>query len=181
MAPVKLRLATLWLGGCSGCHMSLLDLDEYLLDLAPRIEVVYSPLVDAKEFPENVDLALVEGAVCTEEHVEMAHRVRRRSRLVVSLGDCAVTSNVTGLRNALGGPEVVLNRAYVELADVQPGIPHAPGILPPLLPRALPLHHVIPVDRFLPGCPPPAPHIRALLEHLLDGAPAPQGPMLEFG
>lgn len=177
----RVRLATLWFGGCSGCHMSFLDLDEMLIDLAPRIDLVYSPLVDAKAYPENVDVVLVEGAVCNAEHLEMAHRIRRRTRTVVSLGDCAVTSNVVGMRNPLGGPEVVLRRAYVELADVNPGIPPASDILPPLIERALPLHQVIPVDHFLPGCPPSSSNIRAFLEHLLDGGPVLQGRMLKFG
>ncbi|MEX1021116.1 MAG: hypothetical protein WDZ49_15765 [Litorilinea sp.] len=59
----KIRLATAWLGGCSGCHMSFLDLDELLIDLAEMVDLVYSPIADVKEFPENVDVTLVEGAV----------------------------------------------------------------------------------------------------------------------
>ena len=119
----RVKLATLWFGGCAGCHMSFLDIDEFLVDVAGLVEVVYSPLVDAKEYPENVDVVLIEGAVCNEEHVEMAHKIRARTKFVVALGDCAVTSNVCGMRNPLGGPEIVLQRAYVELADVNPGLP----------------------------------------------------------
>lgn len=177
----RVRLATLWFGGCSGCHMSFLDLDEFLIDLAAKVEIVYSPIVDAKEYPENVDVALVEGAICNEEHAQMAHKIRRRTKIVVSFGDCAVTSNVAGMRNPLGGPEVVLRRAYVDLADVNAGIPSAPGILPPLIERALPVHHVIPVDRYLPGCPPPSGHIRALIENLLGVGGPLDGKMLKFG
>jgi NAD-reducing hydrogenase small subunit len=178
----RVKLATLWLGGCAGCHMSFLDVDEFLIDLAGLVDVVYSPLVDAKEYPENVDVVLVEGAVCNEEHIEMARKVRARSKLVVSFGDCAVTSNVCGMRNPLGGPEIVLQRAYVELADVNPGIPSAPGLLPPLLERAVPLHEIIPVDFFLPGCPPSAERIRTFLVGLLAGGRNPlAGPMLKFG
>src|ERR1035437_9509092 len=159
----KPKLATTWLGGCSGCHMSFLDLDEHLIDLAGLVDVVYSPVVDAKEYPDNVDVVLVEGAVCNEEHIEMARKVRARSKLVVSFGDCAVTSNVCGMRNPLDGPQIVLQRAYVEVADVNPGAPSAPGLLPPLLERAVPLHEIIPVDFFLPGCPPSAERIRTFL------------------
>ncbi len=177
----RVRLASIWFGGCSGCHMSFLDLDEFLIDLSARIELVYSPLVDAKEYPENVDVVLIEGAVCNEEHIEMAHKIRRRTKVVISFGDCAVTSNVVGMRNPLGGPDVVLRRAYVELADVNAGIPSAPGLLPPLIERALPVHQVIPVDHYLPGCPPPSAHIRALLENLLNAGPALTGRQLKFG
>ncbi len=178
----RIRLATVWLGGCSGCHMSFLDLDEGLLDLAARADLVFSPVVDAKEYPENVDLALVEGAVCNEEHLEMARRLRARTRVVIAFGDCAVTGNVTAMRNPLCRAECVLRRAYLETADLNPGIPVEEGIVPPLLDRVLPLHEVIPVDGFLPGCPPPADRIRTVLKQFLDGKPLQLGPeQIRFG
>lgn len=166
----RLRLATLWLGGCSGCHMSLLDTDEWLLDIAPRVELVYGPLVDAKEFPAGVDLALVEGAVASREQLDLIRAVRERTRTLVALGDCAVTGNVTALRNPLGPVAPLLLRVYP--AEAQPD----PAELPALLDRVIPVHHAVPVDVFLPGCPPPAPRIRAALEALLAGEPAPAGP-----
>jgi NAD-reducing hydrogenase small subunit len=176
----RLRLATVWLAGCSGCHMSFLDLDEWLVELAARADVVYSPLVDAKEFPEGVDVALVEGAVANEENRAMAHTVRARSRLVVSFGDCAVTGNVTALRNPLGGADAVLRRSYRELPTLNAAVPT--GVVPALLDRVEPLHAVIPVDLYLPGCPPPADRIRAVLDALTRGqAPSLPPDQLRFG
>ena len=185
----RLRFATVWLAGCSGCHMSFLDLDEFLFDLADRVDIVYSPVAsDIKVYPDGVDICLVEGAVANADNLELAFAVRARTALVVSFGDCAVTANVPGLRNLCGGPghssgEAVLRRGYVELADTHPGIPRAPGIVPELLERVLPLHEVIPVDLYLPGCPPSADRIRAALLPLLDGQrPRMDGPaMLGFG
>jgi NAD-reducing hydrogenase small subunit len=165
----RLRVATVWLGGCSGCHMSFLDLDEWLVDLAEKVDVVYSPIMDIKHFPENVDVVLVEGAVATDEHLEEIKTVRERSKIVVSFGDCAVTGNVTAMRNPLGKAEEVLRAAYLEGADIQAQIPREPGILPNLLDTVRPVHHVVPVDVFLPGCPPPANRIRLLLEQVLAG------------
>jgi len=165
----KLRLATVWLGGCSGCHMSFLDLDEWLIDLAGQVEVVYSPLADAKEYPEGVDVALVEGAIANEEHLEMIRLVRQRTRALISFGDCAVTGNVTALRNVLGKAELVLQRAYLDAADLHPQIPSEAGIVPPLLDHVRPVHSVVPVEVYLPGCPPPAGRIRAALEQVLAG------------
>jgi NAD-reducing hydrogenase small subunit len=90
----KVRMATVWLDGCSGCHMSFLDLDETLLSVVDRIDLVYSPLVDHKEFPPDVDVTLVEGAVSNEDDLHKIRLVRERTRVLVALGDCAVNSNV---------------------------------------------------------------------------------------
>jgi NAD-reducing hydrogenase small subunit len=167
----RLKLATVWLGGCSGCHMSFLDLDEWLIELAAKADIVFTPLADVKEYPEGVDVALVEGAVANEEHLEFIRRVRQRTRILVSFGDCAVTGNVTSLRNPLGGPEVVLRRSYLEGGDLNARIPDEAGIVPPLLKQVHPIHAVVPVDIYLPGCPPPAGRIRMVLEALLAGKP----------
>jgi NAD-reducing hydrogenase small subunit len=178
----RLRLATIWLGGCSGCHMSFLDLDEWLVELAQLADVVYSPLVDVKEFPEGVDVVLVEGAVANEDNERLLRTARARSRLLVSFGDCAVTGNVTALRNPLGKAEVVLRRSYLDPANDGPRLPHAPGILPPLIDAVRPLHHLVPVDLYLPGCPPTAARIREVLESLTAGrVPVLQGEQIRFG
>lgn len=162
----RLRVATAWLGGCSGCHMSFLDLDEALFDLAARADVVFGPLADAKTFPADVDLTLVEGAVANTDNLALAHDIRANSRVVVSFGDCAVTGNITALRNALGDPEEMLRRVYVGRPDLTPRVPNE--VVPTLLPRALPLHEAIGVDVYLPGCPPSAERIRAAVFALLD-------------
>ena len=181
---MKVRLATVWLGGCSGCHMSFLDLDEFLIDLAEAVELVYSPVVDLKEYPENVDLCLIEGAVCNEDNLEILHQIRSRTRVLVSFGDCAVTANVPAMRNQLGvaNAENVLQRAYVESAQNNPRVPKADGIVPQLLERVLPVHEVVHVEYFLPGCPPPAARIKALVSQLLGGVePKLEGANLKFG
>lgn len=90
----KIRLATIWLDGCSGCHMSFLDMDERLIELAPYFEVVYSPYVDTKEFPQNVDLTIVEGALSSDHDLEMIKKIRANSKLILALGDCAITGNI---------------------------------------------------------------------------------------
>jgi NAD-reducing hydrogenase small subunit len=180
----RLKVATVWLGGCSGCHMSFLDLDEFLIDLAGKIELVFSPVVDVKEYPENVDVCLVEGAVCNEDNLEMIHKVRARTKVLVSFGDCAVTANVPSIRNQLGlsNAESVLQRAYVEGAQSNPTVPREPGIVPSLLEKVLPVHEVVRVDYFLPGCPPPAERIKSLMSQVLAGqTPKLEGTQLKFG
>ena len=178
----KLKLATVWLGGCSGCHMSFLDLDEWLCDLAARVDLVYSPLADIKEYPDGVDVVLVEGAIANEDNLKLIKQVRDRSKILISFGDCAVTGNVTALRNPLGNTESVLQRCYLEAADIQNQIPHEPGIVPTLLEQVQPVHTVVPVDLYLPGCPPHADRIRAAVEPLLMGeTPNLTGEQIRFG
>jgi NAD-reducing hydrogenase small subunit len=127
----RLKLATVWLGGCSGCHMSFLDVDEFLIDLPEYADIVFSPLIDVKRYPEGVDVALVEGAVANQEHLEMIRTVRRNTRVLISFGDCAVTGNVTAARNSVATALEVIERSYVEQTDTNPQIPSAAGIVPP--------------------------------------------------
>jgi NAD-reducing hydrogenase small subunit len=162
----KARIATLWLDGCSGCHMSLLDIDERLLDIVPLIELVYSPVVDAKEFPENVDLTLVEGAIASDEDIEKIKLVRSRTKLLVALGDCAVTGNVPALRNNFL-LEDVLQRGYVDNATANQGAPTHE--VPKLEAKVIPLHELVHVDLFVPGCPPSADLIFFVLSEVLAG------------
>lgn len=161
-----MRAATVWLDGCSGCHMSFLDLDERLIEIAQQVDLVYTPLIDAKEYPDEVDVALVEGAVSSEEDLEKIHRIRRQTKILVAFGDCAVTANVPSMRNAFPVPDVY-RRGYVETATLNPGRPDQ--VVPRLLPTARPVHEHVPVDIFLQGCPPPADVIYGLLTDLLAG------------
>jgi NAD-reducing hydrogenase small subunit len=162
----RTRLATVWLDGCSGCHMSFLDIDERLLELTDRIELVYSPLVDRKDFPDEVDVTLVEGAVSSEEDLEKIRHIRRHTRILVSLGDCAVMGNVPSLRNTIGA-ESVLQRAYLDPALTNAQIPDQ--VIPRLLPVVRPVHSVVKVDVYIPGCPPNAETIFWALNELLAG------------
>jgi NAD-reducing hydrogenase small subunit len=159
-------MATVWLDGCSGCHMSFLDIDERLLTLAESAELVYSPLVDAKFFPADVDVTLVEGAVSSEEDLHKIKLVRQRTKVLVSLGDCAVTANVPGMRNPFTA-KAVYERAYVENTTLTPCIPDE--VVPRLLPQARPIHELVEVDVFVPGCPPSADTIFYVVSELLAG------------
>ncbi|HKZ88416.1 MAG TPA: oxidoreductase [Candidatus Bathyarchaeia archaeon] len=163
----KAKLATIWLSGCSGCHMSFLDIDEVLIDIAKQVQLVYGPLVDIKTFPENVDVTLIEGAVANREQLELLKYARPRTKILISMGDCAVTGNVTALRNGFANSdEAVLRREFIENTDLNPQIPTD---VPPLLKKVYPLHEVVKVDYFIPGCPPPAGNIAYVLTELLAG------------
>ena len=162
----KIKLATIWLDGCAGCHMSLLDLDEGILAVAQQADLVYSPLVDAQEFPEDVDVTLVEGAVSSQEDAARLRTARARTRVLVALGYCSITGNVPAMRNTVPVQQI-LQRVYVEGADTGQVVPSA-GV-PPLLPQARPLHEFVKVDLHLPGCPPNPKAILAVVGELLQG------------
>ena len=162
----KAKLATLWLDGCSGCHMSLLDNDEALAAIGERIELVFSPLVDAQEFPENVDVTLVEGAVSSQDDLRLLQTIRQRSRILVALGDCAVTGNVPSMRNNIPVKKL-LDSIYTAGVTTAPGVPK--NGVPPLLRHAGPLHESVRVDLHVPGCPPRPAAIAFVLTELLSG------------
>jgi NAD-reducing hydrogenase small subunit len=181
----KPRVATVWLDGCSGCHMSLLDLDERLVTLAGAVDIVCSPVVDPKEFPKDVDVTLVEGAVSSAHDLHKALLIRERSKVVVSLGDCAVTGNVPAMRNPYEVEEL-FRRAYIENAQ-WPETPEQrkaklPVInVPPHERIARPLHEVIKVDLYVPGCPPPADAIWYVLTEFLAGRTPDVAKLTRFG
>lgn len=162
----KVTLATAWLDGCSGCHMSFLDMDDRLVDLVQRVDVVYSPLVDSKTLPDRVDVGILEGSVSSEEDLEKAEAFRRHCDLLISLGDCAVNGNVPAMRNRFKLQEV-FDHAYRETADVNPQTPT--NRVPALFERVRPIHACVDVDLFLPGCPPPADAIWHVLSELIEG------------
>jgi NAD-reducing hydrogenase small subunit len=174
---VKKKLATVWLDGCSGCHMSLLDMDERLLDLAEQFDLVYSPLVDQKVFPAGVDISLVEGSVSTDADEHKIRLVREHTSTLVSLGDCAVTANVPSMRNAFT-VDAILERAFGDAPASRPAIFQG---LPRLLPRVRPIHEVVNVDVFVPGCPPSADTIYTLLHGLLSGGAIDIARLTRFG
>ncbi len=174
----KVKVATVWLDGCSGCHMSFLDLDELLLTVVEKAAIVYGPLVDAQEYPEGVDVCLVEGAVSSQDDLKLVQKIRQRTRILVALGDCAVTSNVPSMRNWVPVKKL-LERGYIENASETLQIPKQ-GV-PPLLKHASPVSAVVQVDAHIPGCPPPAAAIGKAVLDLVAGHQPQLAGMVKFG
>jgi NAD-reducing hydrogenase small subunit len=174
----KLKIGTCWLDGCSGCHMSLLDLDEGIVAVLKKADIVFGPLVDAQEWPEDVDVAVVEGAVSSQDDLKLIQTIRARSRVVVALGDCAVTGNVPSMRNGIPTRRL-LERIYIEGATESAGVP-TDGV-PALLRQAEPLHQQVDVDVHVPGCPPKPNAILMVLSELLEGREPDLGSKLRFG
>jgi NAD-reducing hydrogenase small subunit len=174
----KVKVATVWLDGCSGCHMSLLDMDAAIISLGRKIDLVYGPLVDAQEFPDDVDVTLVEGAVSSQDDLNRIQKIRPRTAVLVSLGDCAVTGNVPALRNSIPVHKL-LQRVYLDGAQENKVIPS--DRVPVLLKHARPLREFVKVDICLPGCPPPSKAIFGVINDLLDGKKRDASLKVKFG
>lgn len=166
----KPKIATTSLAGCFGCHMSLLDIDERILDLAELVEFHKSPINDIKTFEEQCAVGLIEGGCCNEENVKVLREFRRYCEVLVSVGDCATMGGIPAMRNMIPLQEC-LDEAYLSGPTVhnpESLIPNDPDI-PLLLNKVYPCHEVVKVDYFLPGCPPSANTLWKALVALLDG------------
>lgn len=162
----KLRIATCSLAGCFGCHMSLLDIDERLIDLIEVFEFDRSPLDDIKDFTRDCDIGLIEGGVCNTENVDTLRKFREHCKVLIAVGACAISGGVPALRNGIDVREL-LETSYVNGLGVdKPGIP-TDSELPYILEKVSPIHEVVKVDFFLPGCPPPADAIWHLLNSIV--------------
>lgn len=165
----KPKISSDWMAGCAGCHMSLLDIDERIIQIAEQVDIRATPITDLKEPDEGgVDVGILEGGINNTSNEEVAHRMRSRCKLLVAFGDCAVFGGVPAMRNFFKMEEV-LRRAYqeTESTDESGKIPNDPELAVPTKVRAV--QDVVPVDIFLPGCPPDPDAIFYVLSELAQG------------
>jgi NAD-reducing hydrogenase small subunit len=174
----KVRVATAWLDSCSGCHMSFLDLDETLVDLAGVLEFSVSPITDIKEFTP-VDVGIVEGSVGNRHDEEVLKNLRANCKILVALGDCACFGGINCMRNLFDTRDI-LTRCYTTESTVKDGVLPISEDLPELIAQR-PLNQVVKVDCYIPGCPPSAANILYALKELLEGRiPVLPGEMMKF-
>jgi NAD-reducing hydrogenase small subunit len=167
--PEKLKVATASLAGCFGCHMSLLDIDEKLVDLLELVEFDRTPITDIKQIGA-CDVGLIEGGVCNSENVEVLREFRQHCKVLVALGACAVNGGIPAMRNQFTVKQC-LEESYLDGIGIEnPMVPNDPEI-PLLLNKVHPLHEVVKVDYFLPGCPPSADAIWTFLTELVQSKP----------
>ena len=177
-------VATTSIAGCFGCHMSILDIDERILDLIELVEFNKSPIDDIKKFTKHCDIGLLEGGCCNSENIEVLKEFRKNCSILISVGECAIMGGLPALRNGipvkecieeayLNGPTVGLNKEKILPNDDE---------LPMILDKVYPCHEIVKIDYFLPGCPPPAERIKTFMAQVLAGGePALAGRDLKFG
>ena len=165
----KPTVASDWLCGCAGCHMSILDIDERILQIVELVDLRATPITDLKEpDEEGVTVGILEGGINNTYNEEVAKKMRARCNILVALGDCAVFGGVPAMRNFFG-EKAALQRAYVdaESNDAEAVIPTSPELAEMTHVRAV--HEVVPVDLHIPGCPPDPDVIFYALVELAQG------------
>ncbi|MDD5510093.1 MAG: hypothetical protein PHI12_04735 [Dehalococcoidales bacterium] len=162
----KVKVISAWLDACAGCHMSFLDIDEAIIGLADKIELLATPITDFKEFTP-ADVGIIEGAISNEHDEEVAKQIRANCKILMVWGDCAVFGGIVSMRNLFSNEEV-LDRYYsTESTTINSKIPCSEE-LPPLV-KVKPINQVVKVDCYVPGCPPSAKAILYALSELLEG------------
>lgn len=164
----KPKVATAHLTGCFGCHMSFLDIDDRIVKLIELVDFDKSPINDIKKFTGQVDVGIIEGGCSSQENIEVLRMFRKKCKILVAVGECALTGGIPSMRNMVPLKEC-MEEAYLKGPSVVDGvIPNDPDI-PLMLDRVYPCHEVVKIDYFLPGCPPPADAFWAALTALLSG------------
>ncbi|MGC9467192.1 MAG: NADP oxidoreductase [Anaerolineae bacterium] len=178
----KIKVASQWLESCAGCHMSFLDIDERIVELLKHVELSSTPITDLKHPPEEgVDVGILTGGIGNEDEKHEAMLMRERCKILIALGDCAVTGGICTMRNFFSKEEV-LRRGYIETESTVDGEIPQHEDLTPLTEQVTGVDDVVDVDIYVPGCPPSADAIWYVLTELLEGRiPKLEGNMLKYG
>ena len=190
----KLKFALYWAASCGGCEIAVLDIDEKILDLLEFAEIVFWPVAmdykyrDVESMDDAaIDVTFFNGAIRNSENEHLAKLLRQKSKTLISFGSCACTGGVLGLANQ-GTADDILKIAYQTTASTKnpdkifPTSTHRSNAgeitLPELNPILKPLHQIVEVDYFIPGCPPATQTIIDAMANIREGKLPPKGKTL---
>ena len=185
----KPKLALYWAASCGGCEVAVLDIEEKILEVAEFFDIVLWPCAmdfkyrDVEAMPDGaIEVCLFNGAIRTSENESMARLLRRKAKVLVAFGSCAVDGCIPGLGN-LTTKEETFQFVYQDSPSTinangsrpVPRVTVAEGELeiPIFYEDVRTLGQVVPVDYFVPGCPPQALQIAAVLGLIMEGKPLP--------
>ena len=185
----KPTLALYWAASCGGCEIAVLDVEEKILDVAAFFDIVFWPCAmdfkykDVEAMPDgSIDLCLFNGAIRTSENELLAHLLRKKAKVLVAFGSCAMEGCIPGLAN-LTTKQAIFEWAYKESPSTvntngaapvpRYAAPEGELEIPEFYESVRTLSQVVPVDYFIPGCPPQAPQILAVMTAIMTGAQLP--------
>jgi len=190
----KGKLAIYWAASCGGCEISILAINEKILDVAGAFDIVFCPCImdtkarDIEKMPDQaIDVCLFNGSIRTSEQEYMARLLRRKSKVLVAFGSCAGEGCIPGLAN-LTNREEIFDACYRENPSTENPDRAVPVpdtrvngfhlTLPVFYDTVRTLGQTVEVDYYLPGCPPEAPRIWEALVAILEGKLPPRGSVI---
>lgn len=180
MAKEKPKFAMYWAASCGGCEIAAINIHENILVVDEIFDVVFWPVAtdfkyeDVRNYPDGyIDLCLYNGSIRTSENEELAHLLRQKSKVLVAFGSCAHQGGIPSLSN-LTTKEDSFNAVYMDNPSIHNPEQHFPQThfdmpegeihIPEFYENVLALDQVVPVDYYIPGCPPEADKIWAVLQ-----------------
>ncbi len=179
---MAVRLAEEWFSICGGCEVTILDIGEPLIDVLKQVEIVHMPvLMDHKLLGQTgegtemdippADVGLISGGIRSEEHKKLALEMRKKCKILISLGSCACFGGIPALANQYSREELLEKVYRGSVSTESNGLPHEQ--IPELTDRVYALHEVVKVDASLPGCPTTPEMVAGALVALIEGKPLP--------
>ncbi len=190
----KPKLALYWASSCGGCEIAVLALHEKILDVANAFDIVFWPCVMDFKYADveamqdgEIDVCLFNGAIRNDENARMAHLLRQKSKVLVAFGACAFGGSMPGLAN-FSDREKMFDWIYFDspstdnpdrvVPQKHTDMPEGELDLPGFWNTVKTLAQVVPVEYFLPGCPPEASSIETAVNAIVTGQLPPPGSVI---
>ena len=194
MSEEKLKFAFYWAASCGGCEIAVLDINEKILDVTAAADILFWPVAMDFKYKDveamddgHIDVCFFNGAIRNSEQKEMAHLLRRKSKVLVAFGSCAVTGGIPGLAN-MSDKKGVFDTVYLDNESIEnpegivpepsSQVPEGELTIPEFFDTVDTLDQTVDVDYYLPGCPPPTDLILTAVTAIIKGELPPKGSVI---